>query len=107
MVGSIGFFFGNRKHIHNLYEEFFGIDPEDTTEDNKGVEDDAEVDAKGSTARFYFTLTYRLAKEDVTKFNQVENTNLYLCLNTASLMKEEIERQKEEMKKLENKTPRK
>ena len=104
MDGSIGFFFGNRKHIHNLYKEFFGVDPDDTTEDSKGLEDDAEMDTKGSTARFYFTLTYRLAKEDVTKLNQVENTNLYLCLNTASLMKDEIERQKQEMKKMEKKT---
>jgi hypothetical protein len=104
MVRCFCFFFGNRKHIHKLYKEFFGIDDEDTGKDNKGVEDDAEVDTKGSTARFYFTLTYRLAKEDITKFSEVENTNLYLCLNTASLMKDEIERQKEEMKKMEKKT---
>ena len=41
-------------------------------------------------------------EEDITKFQQVEETNLYLCLNTASLMKEEVLKQKEEMRKMKN-----
>lgn len=102
MVGCLSFFFGNRNHIHKLYQEFFEIEPEDDGDNNKGVEDTTEVDEKGSTARFYFTLTYRLAKEDITKLQQVEETNLYLCLNTASLMKEEVLKQKEEMRKMKN-----
>jgi hypothetical protein len=104
LVGSLGFFFGNRNHIYKLYKEFFGVEDEESSNDNKGLEDDAEDDTKGSSSRFYFTLTYQLAKEDVTKFSEVENTNLYLCLNTASLMKEQADRQKEEIRKMEKKS---
>ena len=97
------FFFGNRKYIHQQYQGFFGTDLEDTDKDNEVLEDDAEVDEKGSTARFYFTLTYQLAKEDITKFTEVENTNLYLCLSTASLMKDQADKQREELRKMEKK----
>jgi hypothetical protein len=100
LAQRIPFFFGNRKHIHQFYSGFFEIEDRDTTEDDEVLDEDAEVVEKGATARFYFTLTYRLAKEDVTKFNEVENMNLYLCLNTASLMKEEAEKQREEMRKM-------
>ena len=41
-------------------------------------------------------------QEHITKLQQVEETNLYLCLNTASLMKEEVLKQKEEMRKMKN-----
>ena len=103
MAWSLHFFFANRNHIHKLYKEFFGVDDENEVSDNEGAEDDAEIHSKETTARFYFTLTYQLAKEDVTKFNEVENTNLYLCLNTASIMKERIEKEKEEIRKMEKK----
>jgi DNA repair exonuclease SbcCD nuclease subunit len=36
------------------------------------------------------------------KIEQIENTNLYLCLNTASLMKDRIIKERNEIKKLEN-----
>ena len=104
MVRSRPFFFGNRDGIHKLYKEFFGLDDQSTTESPEGLDGDAEVDTKGSTARFYFALTYQLAKEDVGKFEQVENTNLYLCLNACSLTKERIDKQNEELKKMERKT---
>jgi hypothetical protein len=103
LVISQRFFFGSRKHIHQQYQGFFGTDPEDADKNDKLLEDDAEVDEKGSTARFYFTLTYQLAKEDITKFGEVENTNLYLCLSTASLMKDRADQQREEMRKMEKK----
>ena len=102
MVRFCSFFFGNRKNIHKQYQSFFEFNDEDTDKDIDDMEEDAEVVEKGSTSRFYFTLTYRLAKEDITKLQQVEETNLYLCLNTASLMKEEVLKQKEEMRKMKN-----
>lgn len=100
MVRGRSFFFGNRKNIHRQYESFFGVEDKNSDEDNEILDDDAEVVEKGSTARFYFTLTYRLAKEDITRFEEVENMNLYLCLNAASLMKEENEKQQEEIRKM-------
>lgn len=55
-----------------------------------------------SAARFYFQLTYSLAKEDLTKFDRINESNLYLCLNTASLMKDRIVQQQNELKKIQN-----
>jgi hypothetical protein len=103
LVGSIGFFFSNRKYIHNLYKEFFGYEASPTEGDDRGVEEVAEVSEKDSTARFYFTLLYRLAKEDITKIDEVEASPLYLCLNVASIMKEEAEKQREEYDKMTKK----
>jgi len=57
---------------------------------------------KEATARFYFQLTYLLAKEDVTKMRDVEKENLYLCLSIASLIKDQNEKHKEEMRKIKN-----
>lgn len=57
---------------------------------------------KEATARFYFQLTYMLAKEDITKMVDVEKQNLYLSLSVASLMKDNMEKQKEEMRKIKN-----
>ena len=68
------------------------------------MEDTPEISPKEATARFYFTLLYRLAIEDVTKIAEVEKTNLYLCLNVASMMKDQIEREKEELEKMKRKT---
>jgi len=68
--------------------------------DNEGVGDNAEMDATQATARFYFNLTYQLAKEDITKIEQVENMSLYMALNVASLMKDQYERERDEQNKL-------
>lgn len=57
---------------------------------------------KEATARFYFQLTYMMAKEDVTKMRDVEKENLYLCLSVASIMKDNIEKQKMEIQKIKN-----
>jgi hypothetical protein len=43
-----------------------------------------------------------LAKEDITKMVDVEKQNLYLSLSVASLMKDNMEKQKEEMRKIKN-----
>jgi len=55
--------------------------------------------AKESTARFYFELTYQLAKEDITKMAEVEQQNLYLCLSVASLIKDRVVKHNNEMRK--------
>lgn len=60
------------------------------------------MDTKETTGRFYFGLTYQLAKEDITKMEQVESQNLYLCLSVAALMKDKIERENAEIKKMQN-----
>jgi len=57
---------------------------------------------KEATARFYFQLTYMLAKEDITKMREVEKENLYLCLSVAALIKDQNEKQKEELRKIKN-----
>ena len=103
MVVCQHFFFGNRKHIHNQYQGFFGIDSENADNGDEVLDEDAEVVEKGSTARFYFALTYQLAKEDITKFTEVENTNLYLCLSTASLMKDRADKEREDLRKMQKK----
>ena len=55
-----------------------------------------------SAARFYFQLTYSLAKEDLTKFDRINEMNNYLCLNTASIMKDRIIQQQNELKAIQN-----
>ena len=55
-----------------------------------------------ATARFYFQLTYMLAKEDVTKMRDVEKQNLYLCMSVAAIMKDNMEKQKMEIQKIKN-----
>lgn len=54
-------------------------------------------------ARFFFQLTYQLAKEDLTKYDRITETNLYLCLNTASLLKDRAIEHENEMNKLKAK----
>lgn len=55
-------------------------------------------------ARFFYQLTYQLAKEDLTKFQRITKTNLYLCLNTASLLKDRAIEHENEMRKIQAKT---
>jgi hypothetical protein len=71
-------------------------------ETDEGDEDATQMAPKEATARFYFQLTYMLAKEDITKMVDVEKQNLYLSLSVASLMKDNMEKQKEEMRKIKN-----
>lgn len=67
------------------------------------MDEPSKIPAKEATARFYFNLTYQLAKEDITKFEEVQNMNLYMCLNVASLLKDRYERELDEQRKLEQK----
>lgn len=55
-----------------------------------------------ATARFYFTLTYQLAGENILNIPMVEQQNIYLCLSVASLIKDRVEEQKRAHKKMEH-----
>ena len=100
MAWSIKFFFANRTGIYKQYEEFFEYDPKDKQDGDDGVENTPQMDKTQASVRFYFTLTYQLAAEDITKFEQIENLPLYLCLTTAAYKKEQYLKQKEEADKL-------
>jgi hypothetical protein len=56
---------------------------------------------KEAAFRYYFTITLNLSGDDITKINQIDELPLLLCLNTASIMKERMEKQREELKKME------
>ena len=103
MVRGSHFFFSNSKNIHTKYKEFFGYEEQDGETDGTDEETTTQMGATEATLRFYFQLTYELANRDLTKIEQIENTNLYLCLNTASLMKDRIIQERNELKKLQNK----
>lgn len=62
----------------------------------------AEQMASQNIARFYFNLTFELASRDITKIETVNQLKMYLCLATASLLKDEVIRQQEEMRKMNN-----
>jgi hypothetical protein len=95
------FFFANRKAVHFRYKELFGIDEQVEQPDDEGVEDTTKVSPKEAAARYYFNLTYQISGEDITKFKQIETMSVYLVLNTASLIKDRLVKEKEEQKKLE------
>jgi uncharacterized radical SAM superfamily Fe-S cluster-containing enzyme len=65
------------------------------------VDDTPKMDKTQTAARFYFALTFQLANEDLTKFEQIDDMSLYLCLNTAALLKERYEKELEQIKKME------
>jgi len=58
------------------------------------------MDARQATARFYFELTYLLAKEDITKISDVEKQKLYLCLNVAAVIKDKAVKHNDEIRKI-------
>ena len=101
MVWCKQFFFSNRNNIYEQYKEFFGVDEQNQPEDNEGVGDTTKMGKKEAAFRYYFSITLNLAGEDITKVNQIDELPLLLCLNTSSIMKERIEKQREEMKKME------
>lgn len=103
MVFHLKFFFAHLKRIHHTYKHFFESEDEDRETPETTEEDTPVISPSESTTRFYFELTYQLAKEDLTKWDQLLETNMYLCLSTASLIKDRIIKQQNEMKKLEAK----
>ena len=100
MVWSIGFFFASRQVIHHRYKQFFDLDEQDKQDDNEGVDDVAEVSPKQNTARFYFSLSLALVKEDITKLEHIQQMPVYLILNTASFIKDKHIQEQNELKKL-------
>jgi hypothetical protein len=96
------FFFAYKSSISRKYKEFFGGDDEVEKDIESDTEETTTIPPSEATARFYFQLTYQLAKEDLTKFHQIEEMSVYLCLNTASLIKDRIISEQNEMKKLKN-----
>lgn len=74
---------------------------QDSQDGESSNEDTPQMAPSQATARFYYELTYKLANEDITKFEAIDNLNVYLCLNTASLIKDRIIQEKNEIKKLE------
>lgn len=77
------------------------MDEQVQQDDDEGVERSTKMGKGEQAFRFYFGLTLNLAGEDITKIQQIDNIPLYLCLNTASTLKERLDKQKEEYKKLE------
>ena len=102
-LGAASFFFSNIHFIHKQYKEFFDIDEQVKSVDDEGMEDTPKMDKAQITNRFYFALTFQLAQEDITKFEQIDSMNVYLCLNAASIFKERRLKEEEEFKKLQSK----
>lgn len=103
MVRCGKFFFAHIKRVHHTYKQFYESTEEVTEVDETSAEDTPQMSASETTSRFYFELTYQLAKEDLTKLDRILETNMYLCLNTGSLMKDRVIKQQNELKKLEQK----
>lgn len=101
MVWCERFFFHNRQSVYERYREFFDYEEQIKPDDSEGVEDTTKMGKKETAVRFYFNLTHQLAGEDITKFQQIDNQPLYLCLNICSMLKERYLKQKEELRKLE------
>ena len=77
------------------------MDEQNEPEDKDGVGDTPKMGKKEAAFRYYFTITLNLSGDDITKINQIDELPLLLCLNTASIMKERMEKQREELKKME------
>ena len=107
MVWCCKFFFSNISNIHRQYQEFFEVDSGNEQEGDDGVQDTPKMAKAQSVNRFYFAITFQLAKEDITKFKEMDEVNVYLCLNAASLLKERRMKEEEEIKKMQNKMKRK
>ena len=99
LVRSGYFFFVHVKRIHKGYRNFFESSDEDRETSEAGDEDTPEMAPTEATARFYFELSFTLAGDDLTKISQLNKTNMYLCLNTASLLKDRLIKEQNEMKK--------
>jgi hypothetical protein len=100
------FFFSHLKRIRWSYREFFETESEEREVDTTTEEDTPQMSASESAARFFFELTFQLCGEDISKYERINETNLYLALNTASLLKERAIKQQNELKKLEAKNRR-
>lgn len=102
MVQFCQFFFSNRQVIHHRYKSFFGITDEKDDKDTEDMDETSTIRPKESTSRFYFELTLSLCQEDITKFEQIQRMNVYLILNTSSILKDRRIKEENELKQLKN-----
>ena len=103
MVLVCQFFFSHLKRIRFQYKSFFETENEPETQDTETDELGTDEPASQQAARFFYQLTYQLAKEDLTKYERINDSNLYLCLNTAALLKDRAIAHENEMRKLQAK----
>ena len=103
MVWLRKFFFAHKQRIHHQYKEFYGVEDEDREVSETVEKDTPEIPATEATARFYFQLTYLLSGDKITEYDRVNDLNMYLCLNTASLIKERRLKEQEEIRKIQQK----
>lgn len=68
------------------------------------MDETPQISPKESSSRFYFELTLSLCQEDITKFPMVEGMNVYLILNTCSVLKDRRIKEENELKQLKNQT---
>jgi len=97
----VWFFFASKLSLYQQFAEFFEYNEQTKQPDSEGMDDSPKMDKANATIRYYFNLTYNLAKEDITKMEQIDEINVYLCLSTLSLMKERYEKEMEEYRKME------
>jgi hypothetical protein len=103
MVQCCSFFFAHQRSIHHQFRAFYEVEDEA----GEGLETDEEDTPKmaptEAASRFYFQLTLQLAGDDLTKYELVNEENIYLCLSSAALFKDRAEKQQAEARKLQQK----
>lgn len=103
MVWNGQFFFSHRKRVHFQYRKFYESEDEANQNDDPDNEAPPEMAPSEGAARFYFQLTMSLANDDLTKWDRINETNAYLCLSTAAMMKDKVIQQQNEIKKMQSK----
>jgi hypothetical protein len=103
LVWSCSVFFSHLKRIHYEFKQFFESEDDDRETNKTSEEDTPSMAPSQATARFYFELTFNLANQDITKHPLIDNSNMYLCLNAAALMKDRIIKEQNELKQHEKK----
>jgi len=98
--GCATFFFSNVYRIHKRYSNFFESEDNDREGTETSEEDTPKMAPSESAARFYFEVSFELVNGDITKYERLTETNMYLCLTAASLIKDRVIKQENELKKL-------
>lgn len=79
-------------------------DPKEVDENNES--EVPQLPPSQAAARFYFELGVQLIGEDITKWDQLNDSNIYLCLNLASLLKDRAIKQQNELRKIQQERKR-
>ena len=103
MVWLVATFFFHKQQIHKQYKEYYGVPDEDLSSDGEGEESVPQMAPKEATARFYFTASLELCKNDITKMSHIDKLPIYLCLSTLSRNKDIRDAERRELEKLKNK----